>query len=158
MGTALKELRLRKGLTTKQMGELIGVSQATAWRIEAMNESGKATPIAEVLEAKMKELPDDPKRFQTFDKRRKKKCERVVRPVITHPPVGREITMLRKAYGYTQEILGDMIGISSQEVSHLECGHYNPDPYISECLCDIFGIAAEKDTGGAVRTGSGARF
>lgn len=55
----LKVARVKKGLTQKELGELVGVSSSTLWRIE----TGKQIPkvdillkLAEILEVSAEEL------------------------------------------------------------------------------------------------------
>lgn len=158
-GTDLREMRLQKGLTTQQAAALIGISQPTLWNWESKGISRGRSADAQRLYKKLSTLPDDPKAFRTFDYRKAKRVSRTVRKVIVHRPNGREIAELRAAYGYTQEILGDMIGISPQELSHIERGIRQAEPDVIDNVCEVFGIPLDESKEETkVRTGSGARF
>lgn len=157
-GTMLKEMRLRKGQTTRQASKLIGVSQPTVSRWESSGISERRQADADELYKRLSAMPDDPKVFQTFENRVRRQKKKTTRQIVTHPPNGKEIKMLREAYGYSQEILGDMIGISPQLLSHIENGYYEPAPDVLENICEVFGIKTGQEQCAAVRTGSGARF
>lgn len=157
-GTDLREMRIRKGLTTLQAARLINIAQSTMWKWEEYGISRGRDKDAEVLLGKMAEFPDEPSRVKLVGHHKPRKADTRGRAIITHPPRGREITMLRKAYGYTQTILGDMIGISPQELSHIECGVHEPTEDILESLCDVFGIKYETNKTEGEYVGTGRRF
>lgn len=50
---------------------------------------------------------------------------------------------LRKAHGYTQENLAEMLCVSRQAVARWEAGETAPDVYILQKLCEIFGVSAD---------------
>lgn len=157
-GTDLREMRIRKGLTTSQAARLINIAQSTMWKWEEYGISRGRDKDAEELCRMMSRLPDNPSRLKLVEHHRPRRADTKERTIITHPPRGREITMLRKAYGYTQAILGDMIGISPQELSHIECGVHEPTDDILESLCDVFGIKYETGKTESEYVGTGRRF
>ena len=53
--------------------------------------------------------------------------------------IGNRIMRLRKEYGYTQDELSEMIGISKNHLSGIECGKYTATtPFIFK-LCTVLG-------------------
>lgn len=53
--------------------------------------------------------------------------------------IGKRIMRLRKEYGYTQDELSEMIGISKNHLSGIECGKYTATtPFIFK-LCTVLG-------------------
>ena len=54
--------------------------------------------------------------------------------------IGKNIARLRKEKGWTQEELGEYLGVSNQAVSKWELGMTMPDIMLLPILADVFGI------------------
>lgn len=53
--------------------------------------------------------------------------------------IGKRIMRLRKEYGYTQDELSELIGVSKNHLSGIECGKYTATtPFIFK-LCSVLG-------------------
>lgn len=53
--------------------------------------------------------------------------------------VGIRIMQKRKEYGYSQEKLAELIDISKNHLSSIECGHNLPTIKVSTKICNILG-------------------
>lgn len=54
-----------------------------------------------------------------------------------------KITELRKNNGYTQQELGDALGVSRQTIISLENGKYNPSLVLAHLIAKFFGLQIE---------------
>ena len=54
------------------------------------------------------------------------------------------ISDLRKEHGYTQQSLGDILGVSRQTIISLENGKYNPSLGLAHSLAKLFGLTIEE--------------
>ena len=51
---------------------------------------------------------------------------------------------LRKEKGYTQQGLGDMLGVSRQTIISLENGKYNPSLGLAHSIAKLFALTIEE--------------
>jgi len=54
------------------------------------------------------------------------------------------IEMLRKEKGYTQQALGDILGVSRQTIISLENGKYNPSLGLAHLIAQQFEMSIEE--------------
>ena len=54
------------------------------------------------------------------------------------------IEELRKEKGYTQQYLGDMLGVSRQTIISLENGRYNPSLVLAHSIAKLFDLTIEE--------------
>lgn len=54
------------------------------------------------------------------------------------------IETLRKEKGYTQQALGDALGVSRQTIISLENGKYNPSLGLAHLIAKLFGLSIEE--------------
>ena len=62
--------------------------------------------------------------------------------------LGKNIRALRKAYGFTQEDLGNALGVERNTISQYETGRNMPDREILESIADFFLVPVEELTSG----------
>ena len=58
--------------------------------------------------------------------------------------IGKFIASLRKANGYTQEELGEILGVSNKTISSWENGNSNPDLAILPVIADLFNVTCDE--------------
>lgn len=54
------------------------------------------------------------------------------------------IETLRKAKGYTQQALGEALGVSRQTIISLENGKYNPSLGLAHLIAKLFDLSIEE--------------
>lgn len=69
---------------------------------------------------------------------------REVKPMEQNNTLGKRIAMLRKNQGWTQEQLGEKVGVSAQAVSKWENDLACPDISVLPLLADLFGITTDE--------------
>ena len=64
---------------------------------------------------------------------------------------GKLISKLRKEKGFTQQELGDLLGVSSKTISKWECGNGLPDIIFLKRISEILGITIEELLDGKIK-------
>ena len=58
--------------------------------------------------------------------------------------IGKFIATLRKANGYTQEELGEILGVSNKTISSWENGNSSPDLSLLPIIADLFNVTCDE--------------
>lgn len=127
----LKEIRTKKGISQKELGERIGVTQQRIDQIEKSRQiiikSEMVRKIADALNVTVYELLED-------DINQQKKN-------ISNMEIGNKIRCLREQSGYTQEKLAEHLQISIASIKRYENGDSIPRDEIKSQLAHVFGVS-----------------
>lgn len=136
MDSALVQLRLKAGITQKKLAEALGVSNQTItnWErgyAEATFTFKQIKTLCALLKVGLEDLPDQTKTEDTQHMNMNANTE------ITHKEA-HLFAKRRKALGFTQQNIADLIGIGSRSVQCWEAGEHTPhlSPEQFADLCD----------------------
>ncbi len=126
----VKMLRLRAGMTKKEVAECLGVNPVTITKWE----EAKNTPSRRLLVA-----------FQELFNIRCPELDNInyQKPANLETVFGRKLTALRKDRKLTQVQLGRLMDVDDTSISAWELGKHLPDEHTIKILCGIFGVTRE---------------
>lgn len=119
----IKMLRQLRGLTLEQVGNAVGVGKSTVkkWESGMISNMGvdKILPLAQILGTTPAELIN----LTAEETKDEESTNTTIENGIHHPNIGKNILLLRKQYGWTQEELAKKMGYTSKStINKIELG------------------------------------
>lgn len=130
LGSTLKMLRLRKGMTQAELSKVSGIYQNQISNYE----KGNRSPSPKIAEKLLAALDAPAEYWESFQKTAKTE----------YPALAENIKKLRQNMGLTQTELAKIIGTTQAKLSGYENGLHIPNPIQLTRLAAFFGVNVEQ--------------